>query len=190
MLGESGVVGRATANSSLPTATGHKQGDQAAKTKPPTGKLLADSGSEPGANASLLFKEPAAQMTQHQGWAHSRVGWTIPATHAQTNSLRIEHPIRTLTYRALVTRRSNQDLCLSCDNCLCLNHDPLPVMHQPVDQGRCQSVVHVKDFAPFPKGTIRGNHDRSDFIGWRQPGKTNRPRARQWADSPTYRGGE
>ncbi len=37
-------------------------------------------------------------------------------------------------------------------------------MHQPVDQGRCQSVVHVKDFAPFPKGTIRGNHDRSNFI--------------------------
>ena len=86
MLGESGVVGRATANSSLPTATGHKQGDQAAKTKPPTGKLLADSGSEPGANASLLFKEPAAQMTQHQGWAHSRVGCDDPR-HSRPNQL-------------------------------------------------------------------------------------------------------
>ena len=32
-----GVMDRATANSSLPTATGHKQGDQAAETKPPTG---------------------------------------------------------------------------------------------------------------------------------------------------------
>jgi len=37
-------------------------------------------------------------------------------------------------------------------------------MHQPVDQGRCQGVVHIKEFAPFPEGTIRGDHDRSDFI--------------------------
>ena len=37
-------------------------------------------------------------------------------------------------------------------------------MHQPVDQGRGQSVVHVKDFAPFPEGPIRGDHDRSNFI--------------------------
>ena len=37
-------------------------------------------------------------------------------------------------------------------------------MHQPVDQGRCQGVVHVKDFAPFPEGSIRGDHDRSHFI--------------------------
>ena len=36
-LVESGVVARATANSTLPTATGHKQDDQAAETKPPTG---------------------------------------------------------------------------------------------------------------------------------------------------------
>ena len=38
-------------------------------------------------------------MTQHDGWASSRVGWTILASHAKTNSLRIEHPIQTLTYR-------------------------------------------------------------------------------------------
>ena len=37
MLVESGVVVRATTNSSLRTATGHKQDDQAAKTKPPSG---------------------------------------------------------------------------------------------------------------------------------------------------------
>jgi hypothetical protein len=37
-------------------------------------------------------------------------------------------------------------------------------MHQPVDQGRGQGVVHVKDFAPFPEGSIRGDHDRSHFI--------------------------
>ena len=52
-------------------------------------------------------------MTQHDDWACSRVGWTIPATHANTNSLRIEHPIRTWAYTALVTCRSNQDLCFA-----------------------------------------------------------------------------
>ncbi len=45
-----------------------------------------------------------------------------------------------------------------------MNNDPLPVMHQPVDQGRGQGVVHVKDFAPFPEGSIRGDHDRFNFI--------------------------
>ena len=86
----------------------------------PRRKLLAVSGSEPGANASPLFKEPAARISQHDGWVCSRVGWTIPATHAKTNSLRIEHPIRTskirlwrMTYRDLVTGRSNRGLCSS-----------------------------------------------------------------------------
>ena len=45
-------------------------------------------------------------------------GLDDPRHSRPNNSLRIEHPIRTLTYRTLVTRRSNQDLCLSCDNCL------------------------------------------------------------------------
>jgi hypothetical protein len=39
-LVESGVVDRATANSLPRTATGHKQDDQAAKTKPPAGSCL------------------------------------------------------------------------------------------------------------------------------------------------------
>ena len=37
-------------------------------------------------------------------------------------------------------------------------------MHQPVDQGRCQGVVHIEQGAPFPEGSIRSQHDRSDFI--------------------------
>src|SRR5438093_4473203 len=40
----------------------------------------------------------------------------------------------------------------------------LPVMHQPVDQGRGQGVVHIKQGAPFPEASIRGQHDRSEFI--------------------------
>src|SRR6516164_3249008 len=45
-----------------------------------------------------------------------------------------------------------------------LNHDRLPVMHQPVDQGCCQGVVHIKEGAPFPEGSIRSDHDRSHFV--------------------------
>jgi hypothetical protein len=30
-----------------------------------------------------------------------------------------------------------------------LNDNRLPVMHQPVDQGRCQCVVRVEQGAPF-----------------------------------------
>jgi hypothetical protein len=37
-------------------------------------------------------------------------------------------------------------------------------MHQPVDQGRGQGVVHFKELAPFPERTIGGDHDRPDFI--------------------------
>ncbi len=36
--------------------------------------------------------------------------------HGKANSLRIEHPSRTLTYRTLVTRQSNRNLCLSYDS--------------------------------------------------------------------------
>jgi hypothetical protein len=68
-------------------------------------------------------REPALQGTGRSNdparWpGRSRVGWTFPATHAKCNSLRIEHPIRTLTYCAMVTHRSNGDLCLACENCL------------------------------------------------------------------------
>ena len=38
------------------------------------------------------------------------------------------------------------------------------MMHQPVDQGRGQGVVHIKEGAPFPEGSIRGQDDRSGFV--------------------------
>jgi len=38
------------------------------------------------------------------------------------------------------------------------------MMHQPVDHGRGQGVVHVEKFALFPEGSIRGDPDRSNFI--------------------------
>ena len=51
-------------------------------------------------------------------------GLDDPRHSRQNNSLRIEHPIRTLAYFALVTRRSNRDLCLSCDNSLLESRSP------------------------------------------------------------------
>jgi hypothetical protein len=49
VLVQSGVVDRATANSSLRTAAGHKQDDQTAKTKPPAGSCsrILDQSLEP-----------------------------------------------------------------------------------------------------------------------------------------------
>jgi hypothetical protein len=37
-------------------------------------------------------------------------------------------------------------------------------MHQPVDQGRGQGVVHIEWGAPLPEGSIRSRHNRSDFM--------------------------
>ena len=67
----------------------------------------------------------------------------------------------------------------------------LPVMHQPVDQGRGQGVVHIKEGAPFPEGCDSWS-TRSIRIhnGQQPPGTTGRPRACRWADSPAHRGGE
>src|SRR5208337_2346014 len=40
----------------------------------------------------------------------------------------------------------------------------LPVMHQPVDQGRGQGVVHIKEGAPFPESAIGRQDNRSGFV--------------------------
>ena len=45
-----------------------------------------------------------------------------------------------------------------------LNDDRLPVMHQPVDHGGGQGVVHVEDRAPVPEGSIGRDDDRAAFI--------------------------
>ena len=39
--------------------------------------------------------------------------------------------------------------------------DRLPVMHQPVDHGAGQGVVHVEDRAPLPEGLVRRDDDRA-----------------------------
>lgn len=50
------------------------------------------------------------------------------------------------------------------------------VMHQPIDQGRCQRVVHIEQGAPFPEGSIRGDRDRAGFItGYGNDSRQNGP---------------
>ena len=80
-LGEPGVVDRATANSSPRTATGHKQDDQAAKTKPPAGscsRILDQSLGPTRARSSRNrpLERPSTMAGLAQGWAghpcHSR----------------------------------------------------------------------------------------------------------------------
>ena len=114
---EPGVMDRATANSSPRTASGHKQDDQTAKTKPPAGSCSRILDQSLGSTRARSSRNRPLE-SQHNGRAHSRVGWTFPATHAKCNSLRTEHPIRTLTYRALVTCRSNRNCRLARENCL------------------------------------------------------------------------
>ena len=68
-------------------------------------------------------REPALQRTGRSNdparWPSSLEGGLDDPRHSRlNNSLCIEHPIRTHTYFALVTRRSNQGSCLSCDNSL------------------------------------------------------------------------
>ena len=45
-----------------------------------------------------------------------------------------------------------------------LNHQRFSMVHQSVDDGGCQHVVDVEDFAPFTKNAIRGDHDRAALI--------------------------
>jgi hypothetical protein len=115
-LVEFGVVDRATANSSLRTAAGHKQDDQTAQSKPPAGNCSRILDQSLGSTRARSSRNRPLEWPSTTTGACSKVGWTIPAIHAKANSLRIEHPIRTLTYRTSVTCQSSRNLCLSYDN--------------------------------------------------------------------------
>jgi hypothetical protein len=139
-------------------------------------------------------REPAFQGTgrsndpaQRQGLFEG--GLDAPCPHAKTKSPRIEHPIRTLTYRTLVTRRSNRVLYLSCEYSI----TPYRLPPRDASAGRSRPLPGCcprQRVCPIP-GTDDSWRSRSIQLhnGRRQPGTTNRPRACRWADSPAHRGG-
>jgi hypothetical protein len=107
---------------------------------------------EPAVQGTGRLHRPAQWQRLHKG------GLDIPTAHAASSSLHEQRPIQTLT-RLACSRAGRIGIFISHAVAGSLNDECLPVMHQPVDQGRCQGVVHVKEGAPFPEGSIRGEHD-------------------------------
>jgi hypothetical protein len=137
-----GVVDGTTVDSLPQTATGHHR-----MTRPPR------RSSARGAACGFWIRawgqrEPAVQGIDRLNRSAQRLGWfkgglDFPAMHAECGSLQREHPLWTLTRRAW-SRAGRIGIFASHAIAVSLNDDRLPVMHQPVDQGRCQSVVRVK----------------------------------------------
>ena len=115
----------------------------------------ADSGPEPPGQREPAFSSnrplaqpPAPGRNARQG------GLDIPATHAGWDSLHSERPIQTWT-RRMRSRTGRIRILVFHPIARSLNEKRLPMMHQPVDQGRGQGVVHIEQDAPFPEGSIR-----------------------------------
>ena len=98
------------------------------------------------------MRELAARMVQHDGRTLSRVGWTSRPFTANS---------------AHFTENTPPDVgapfCVTPGRIGCvvshpiigsLNDDRFLVLHQPVDQGRWQCVVHFEQVVPFPGGSI------------------------------------
>ncbi len=161
-LGEPGVLDGTTANPLAASCRGPRQDGPAAKTKLLTGSCSriwarAWGQREPADGRTGRLNGPARWLGSFKG------GLDIPSIHAGCSSLRTKRPIRTLT-RRVWSRAGRVGIFVFHPIARSLNDDRLPVMHQPVDQGRCQGVVHIKQGAPLPEGSIRGQHDRSGFI--------------------------
>ena len=162
-LGEPGVVDGTTANSLAASYRGPRQDGQVAKTK-----LLARSclriwtrawgQREPADERTGRLKKPGTMAGLAQGWA----GHPFHSRQMQLTSHGTPAP--DVGRAAIGSRAGRIGIFVFHPIAVSFNDDRLPVMHQPVDQGRGQGVVHVKQGAPFPEGSIRGQHDRSGFI--------------------------
>jgi len=159
-LGEPGVMNGTTANSLATSYRGPRQDGQVAKTNPGApgclrilDQSLGPTRARSRTNRPLEKKSPARWPGSLKG------GLDIPFTHARCSSLRVERPLRTLARR--VWSRTGRfgirlGIFVSHPITVSFNDDRLPVMHQPVDQGRGQGVVRVTQGAPFPERSIRG----------------------------------
>jgi hypothetical protein len=162
-LVEFGVVDRATANYSPRTAAGYKQVDQTAKSKPPAGSCSRILDQSPGSTRARSSRNRPLEWTSTmagllRGWA----GRSQPVTPKPTEFASNTRSERWRT--SLWSLVGRIGIFVFHAITASLNIDPLPVMHEPVDQGRGQGVVHVEEFAPLSEGSIRGDHDRSRFI--------------------------
>jgi hypothetical protein len=88
---ETGVVDRATANSPLRAATGHKQDDQTAKTKPPAGSCsrILDQGLGPTrarSSRNRPLESPSTIAGLARGWAGRSPPLTPKPTHFASNT--------------------------------------------------------------------------------------------------------
>lgn len=63
----------------------------------------------------------------------------------------------------LVWGRSKNELFISHAPTVSLDYERLPV-HQPIDQGRGDGVVHVAGGTRFLEGSMRGKHDRAGVV--------------------------
>ena len=129
-----GVGDGTTADSLAADRHGPPQDDQTTKTKPPTGSCLRilDQGLGP-TRARAARNRPLDRWAQGLGGPQG--GLDFPATHAERGSLLQGHPLRTWTRRA-GSRAGRIGIFASHPITLPLNDDRLPVVHQPVDQGR------------------------------------------------------
>ena len=123
--------------------------------KAPRKEPPADSGPEPPGQRESAFSRnrPLAQLPAPRRNAR-KGGLDVPATHAGCDSLHSEHPIQTWT-RRMASRTGRIRIFVFHPIARSLNEKRLPMMHQPVDQGRGQGVVHIEQDAPFPEGSIR-----------------------------------
>ena len=132
------------------TATGHNRMTRPSRRSPSRGAARGSwtrawGQREPADQGTGRWRSPA----RWRGWLKG--GLDIPSTHAGRHSLRGGHPIRTGTRRG-ESRAGRIRIFVFHTIAGSLNDDRLPVMHQPVDPGRGQGVVHIKQGAPFPEG--------------------------------------
>ena len=112
-----------------------------------------------GTRAYSRTNRPLEKKARHDGRARSRVGWTSLPLTPEAAHRSVEHPLRTLSRRVWSrTGRFGISLGIFVFHPIAVSFDDdrLPVMHQPVDQGRGQGVVRVTQGAPFPERSIRG----------------------------------